>query len=84
MGVKKGVADFHLALPQNEFHGLWLELKVDRGTLSHEQKEFLSRKMLRGYCAVAVWGEEAAKELILTYLRDYDSNRYKTMPKNCS
>ncbi len=71
MGVKKGVADFFLAFPQNQYAGLWVELKVNGGKLSPEQKSFLARKHQRGYCAMPVWEEEAAKELILTYLRNY-------------
>ena len=45
MGVKKGVADFFLALPQEEFHGLWIELKAGKGRLSKEQEQFLNRKI---------------------------------------
>lgn len=68
MGVKKGVADFFLALPLSGKSGLWIELKVGKGKLSPEQQKFLDRKTARGYTAVAVWGYEAAKAVILTYL----------------
>ena len=68
MGVKKGVADFFLAIPSNGFHGLWIELKVGEGRLSKEQKDFILRKNLRGYHALAVWGAETAKMVILMYL----------------
>jgi hypothetical protein len=73
MGVKKGVLDFFLALPvQNEsgvwWAGLWVELKVGKGKLTPEQAAFIHRKLERGYEAIAVWGEEAAKAVILTYL----------------
>jgi hypothetical protein len=69
MGVKKGVADFFLAVPMNGSHGLWLELKVNKNRPSKEQKEFLARKLLRGYEAYCVWGFESAKEFILGYLK---------------
>jgi hypothetical protein len=81
MGVKKGVLDFHLAIPLNGSHGLWVELKVGKGKLLPEQVEFIKRKTARGYIAVAVWGFEAAKEIILTYLRDYIANRDDNEPK---
>jgi len=68
MGVKKGVLDFHLALPCGGYHGLWVELKVGKGKLLPEQVEFISRKNERGYLAVAVWGFDAAKKVIKTYL----------------
>lgn len=75
MGVKKGVADFFLALPQNDKAGLWIELKVGKNNPSKEQLEFLDRKNQRGYMAVCVWGSDAAREAIQEYLKDYVSRR---------
>ncbi len=85
MGIKKGISDFFLAFPvQNEYgvcwYGLWIELKVGKGKLTKEQSAFIHRKLQRGYEAVAVWGEEAAKEVILNYLNrdvNYERNRSK-------
>lgn len=76
MGVKKGVSDFFLGLSKHGFHGLWIELKVGNGKLSKEQIAFIERKSNRGFLALAVWGEEAAKEVIKTYLEDksYESS----------
>lgn len=68
MGVKKGVADFFLALPLDGKSGLWIELKVGKNRPSKEQQEFLARKALRGYAALCVWEEEGAKQVILAYL----------------
>jgi hypothetical protein len=81
MGVKKGVSDFFLAIPTREHAGLWIELKVDKGKLSSEQIEFINRKNQRGYCAMAVWGKEAAKEMILNYLKDYHTYSEQNIPK---
>jgi hypothetical protein len=71
MGVKKGVADFFLALPQNGKAGLWIELKVGSNKPSKEQQAFLNRKAERGYEAVWVRGTNAARDVIRNYLRDY-------------
>ena len=71
MGVTRGVSDIFLGFALNGFHGLWIELKSDRGKLSDEQMEFIKRKNQRGYFAVAVWGLEAAQEVIKIYLKDY-------------
>ena len=68
MGVTAGHADLFLAVPANGKCGLYIELKVGDGKLSKEQKAFLARKIMRGYEAVAVWGADAAKEVIKTYL----------------
>lgn len=74
MGVKKGVADFFLGIGKHGFHGLWIELKVGKGKLSKEQIAFIDRKNKRGYLAIAVWGETAAKGVIETYLKDYSDD----------
>lgn len=71
MGVKRGVADFFLALPLNGKAGLWIELKVGKNKASKEQEEFLARKAWRGYECACVWGTEAARQVILEYLKDY-------------
>lgn len=75
MGVKKGVADFFLALPQNGKAGLWIELKVGKNKPSKEQTAFLERKAKRGYECACVWGTEAAREVINSYLKDYIKSR---------
>ena len=68
MGVTKGVSDILLAVPTYQFHGLFLEIKSENGKLSNEQMEFIERKNQMGYFAIAVWGLEAAKEVIKTYI----------------
>lgn len=68
MGVTKGVSDIFLAVPVDGYHGLWIEVKVGKGRLSKEQKEFLERKTEMGYMAIGVWGEDAIKEVLITYL----------------
>ncbi len=82
MGVKKGVSDFFLALPCGLYHGLWIELKVGKGKLTIEQSYFLHRKCERGYLALAVWGFEAAQEVIKTYLNSSSTNCFINTPKN--
>jgi len=70
MGVKRGVSDFFLAIPNKKYAGLWIELKVGTGRLSSEQIAFISRKNKRGYLAMAAWGFEQTKTIIEDYLRD--------------
>jgi len=76
MGVKKGVPDFFLALPISKTGkaGLWIELKYGKNKPTKEQIEFGERKIKRNYEFAIVWGKEAAKQIILTYLKDYKSN----------
>lgn len=69
MGVKKGVADFFLAIPLKGKAGLWMELKVGKNKPTKEQIEFAERKMMRNYEFAFVWGFENAKEIIMDYLK---------------
>lgn len=82
MGVERGVLDIFLAIPENGYHGLWVELKEGKGQLTHEQIQFIERKNQRGYFAIAVWGFEAAKKVILDYLRNYICIRKNTNQLN--
>lgn len=68
MGVKKGVADFFLAIPLKGKAGLWLELKIGKNKPTKEQEAFAQRKIMRHYEFAFVWGEDAAKEMIKNYL----------------
>ena len=68
MGVRRGIPDFFLSVPMNDKHGLWVELKVGKNKPSPEQIEFLERQTKNNYVAVCVWGFEAGKQVILTYL----------------
>jgi hypothetical protein len=67
-GVKSGVPDLFLALP-NEIHaGLFIELKTPKkGTVSKEQKEWITRLNKNGYRAVVCWGHEEAIEELKKY-----------------
>lgn len=71
MGVKKGVADFFLALPHNGKSGLWIELKSGKNKPTKEQQAFLNRKAKRGYEAIVVWGMKEACQAIDEYLKNY-------------
>lgn len=67
-GRKKGVADLVFPIARGGWHGLYLEMKAkDDGQLSPEQKRFLAGVHREGYCAVACWGEEAARAVIEWY-----------------
>ena len=84
MGVKKGVADFFLAIPLNGKAGLWLELKVGKNKPTKEQIAFAERKIMRHYEFAFVWGFEAAIEMIKTYLKPLNTNGAMKILFNCS
>ncbi len=58
-GQKKGTPDIVLPLPRGCYHGMFLEVKTDKGTVSKEQKQKLEEYSELGYYAVASKGFEA-------------------------
>ena len=70
-GVKRGVPDIFLPVPKNGYHGLYIELKRQKGgKLSVEQKEWCNRLFQNGYKVFVAEGWVEAREAILEYLRD--------------
>lgn len=70
MGVKKGVADIFIAVPNDKKSGLWIELKVNNGKASKEQNEFLARMKERNFEAKLAMSEDEAKYIIYNYLNN--------------
>lgn len=48
-GVLAGVADLFLMVPNEGFHGLWIEMKTPKGRASDSQKLFESLSKSQGY-----------------------------------
>lgn len=69
MGVKSGVPDLVLPVARGGYHGLYLELKADKGKLSDSQKWWLLELTRQGYYAVCCHGWEEAVECLKVYLR---------------
>ena len=68
-GVKAGVPDLFLPVPRGESHGLFIELKrLDGGSVSKAQKEWIAQLREQGYRAEVCKGWEAASRVLLEYL----------------
>ncbi len=64
MGVKAGVPDLQLLIPNGLIHGLWIELKAKNGRVQPNQKLFMQRLEAQGYmCKVCFGADEAIKEI---------------------
>lgn len=68
-GVMAGVADLFLMFPVKQFHGLFIEMKTDKGRQSESQKEFQTLAESNGYKYVVCRSFEDFKNEILTYLK---------------
>lgn len=64
-GVKRGVPDIFFACARGGFHGLYIEMKREKGgTLSEFQREMIDNLEREGYrCVVCAGCESALKEL---------------------
>lgn len=70
-GVKAGVPDLFLPAARNGRHGLYIELKRQRGgKLGDEQAPWHAALRAQGYEVVVAKGWEAAAEEIARYLDD--------------
>ena len=69
-GVKAGVPDLCLPVPRGGYHGLYIELKRQRGgRASDNQVEWLDALSKQGYQVALCRGWETAAEMILKYLQ---------------
>ena len=68
-GVKRGVPDMCLPVSRGGYHGLYIELKRQKGgTVSDEQREWIAALNTQGYKAIICHGAEEAIEQIRGYL----------------
>lgn len=67
-GVKSGVPDIFVSIPSESHHGLYIELKSQKGILSANQKEVIDRFRKNGYHCVVCHSFEEAKDALENYL----------------
>lgn len=68
-GVKAGVPDLFLPVARGPYHGLFIEMKRQKGgKVSDAQKAWISALTVQGYLAVVCYGWKDAAELIEDYL----------------
>ncbi len=69
-GVKAGVSDLHLAYPNKEKHGLWIEMKKPdkKAKATPKQLAWLERMRGVGFEAHVCHGSEEAINVIKAYL----------------
>lgn len=72
-GMKKGFPDNFIAEPRGKYHGLFIELKRAKKSLSNkspEQRRWIKALAKKGYKAVFCYGAEEAKRAVLEYLEE--------------
>ena len=69
-GMLSGVPDLFLPVPKNGFHGLFIEMKSEKGRVTENQEWFLSNAEGLGYKTVVCY---SASEAIKTIQDYYDA-----------
>lgn len=67
-GVVAGVADMFLSVPNNEYHGLYIEFKVDYNKQSESQKLFEEKVKQQGYKYIVIKSLEEFQIVVKSYL----------------
>lgn len=67
-GVKAGVPDLCLPVPQNGFHGLYIEMKWGKNKTTENQDWWLEELRQQGYKTVVCYGADEAIKEIADYL----------------
>jgi hypothetical protein len=67
-GVLAGTADLFLALPSGPYHGLFIEMKTEKGRQTPAQKDFEKRASMSGYKYAIVRSFIGFVKLINKYL----------------
>lgn len=68
LGVRSGVPDLMLPIPCGGFHGLFIEMKAEKGRVSHTQELWLRALNQLGYKAIVCRGWKEARDEICKYL----------------
>lgn len=66
--IKKGLPDIVLPVARKGYHGLYIELKTDKGKPSADQVIFIKRLIEEGYFAITCKGFDEAIKMIIDYM----------------
>jgi hypothetical protein len=67
-GVKRGVPDLFLPVARGEYHGLFIEMKTEKGKTTPDQDWWITELSEQGYFAEVCHGWESAKRVIEWYM----------------
>jgi hypothetical protein len=74
-GMRPGVPDIVLPAANNTHHGLYIELKREKGgAISAEQKHFMAMLKAEGYLCVVCKGHKEAIKTILDFISKRSNN----------
>ena len=68
-GLSPGVPDLFVPVPNKNYHGLFVEMKIKGGFLRDEQKRWINELNKQGYKAVVCYSADEAMEVLQEYLK---------------
>ena len=75
LGRKKGHPDIQLPVPNNQYIGLYIEMKAGKNTTTPEQKIWLEGLKKLGHQTCVCYSSQEAINIILEYL--YNGNKHE-------
>ena len=75
-GMLSGVPDLFLSVPKNGFHGLFIEMKSEKGRVTENQHWFLTNADSLGYKTVICYSAKEAISAIQAYYDEETIKRY--------
>lgn len=69
LGLLKGVPDFVIMVPMENYHGLAIEFKTGRNKTTDAQKSILSELDSVGYRVAVCWNLEDAQMIVRDYFK---------------
>lgn len=68
IGLKPGVPDVFLPVPNDQYHGLWIEFKTKKGRVSDYQLEWIEKLTGQGFAVLICRSWTDAANVTLNYL----------------
>lgn len=68
-GVRSGIPDLFLPVASSGYHGMFIEMKTEKGRATENQKLWIERLLSLGYLAVVCKGWHDAANQVSEYLK---------------
>lgn len=69
-GMTAGALDITIAVPNNQYHGLFIEMKIQPNCCTPEQSEMIKNLRANGYKAEIVYTIDDGMFIVNNYLKD--------------
>lgn len=68
-GVRAGVPDLMIPVARGAYHGLFIEMKIKKGTVSEKQRRWIDLLNKQKYLAIVAYGAEEAIQIFQKYIK---------------